>query len=78
VTRQHDRAVEDFTHLLQLPDAKRKVPRKHLLQAIAENYRQLEDWGQAVFWAQKAMEADPGDPRQKELLERILSGSKSH
>ncbi|MCG6892964.1 MAG: tetratricopeptide repeat protein [Desulfobacteraceae bacterium] len=78
VTRQHERAIEDFTHLLRLPEGKRKVPRKHLLQAIAENHRQLEDWGQAVYWAQKAMEADPADERLKELYERIFSAGRSH
>ena len=57
VTRQHQMAIDDFAKLLQVPDRQRRVPRKHLLYVIAENYRQMEDWGNAVYWGQKALAA---------------------
>jgi tetratricopeptide (TPR) repeat protein len=75
-TRQNELALEDFTRLLQFPENKRRVPRKHLLYAIAENYRQLEDWGQALHWAQKAHTADPGNERHRQLLEELKKKAK--
>ena len=71
VTRQHEEAVADFSRLLQVPDRLRKVPRKHLLYVIAENYRQMEDWGQAAYWAQQALRADPNNFRHQELLKKV-------
>ena len=71
VTGQHDLAIDDFTKVLQMPDRQRKVPRKHLLYVIAENYRQMRDWGQAVYWAQRALNADPGNQRHQELFKEI-------
>ena len=41
VIKQHEQAVSDFTKVLQFPDRKRRAPRKHLLYAVAENYRQM-------------------------------------
>jgi tetratricopeptide (TPR) repeat protein len=73
VTKQHDQAIADFTKLLQWPDRLRKVPRKHLLYVIAENYRQMEDWGQAVYYGKKALAADPGNQRHQELLKKIAA-----
>lgn len=71
VTREHLSAIADFSKLLTLPDGKRRVPRKHLLFVIAENYRQLEDWGQAIYWAKLALNADPGDERHQALFKSI-------
>lgn len=71
VTKQHEEAIEDFSRLLQFPGRMRKVPRKHLFYVIAENYRQLKDWGQALYWAQKAHDADPGNHRHQELLKEL-------
>ena len=71
VTRQHEEAIADFTKLLNWPDQHRKVPRKHLFYVIGENYRQMEDWGKALYWAQKAHDADPGNHRHRELLKEL-------
>jgi tetratricopeptide (TPR) repeat protein len=73
VNGKHEQAIADFTQLLQMPDRLRKVPRKHLLYVIAENYRRLEDWGQAVYYGQKALDADPGNQRHQELLKKIAA-----
>ena len=73
VTRQHEAAVADFTKLLQMPDHLLKVRRKHLYYVMAENYRQMADWGQAFFWAQKAHAADPDNQRHRELLKTITA-----
>jgi tetratricopeptide (TPR) repeat protein len=78
VTRQHEKAIADFTHLLQWPDHRRKVPRGHLLFVIAENYRQMEAYGEAIQWAQLALEADPENLRHQELLETVRSAAARH
>jgi hypothetical protein len=62
-------AVSDFVKLLKVPDRFRKVPRKHLLYAIAENYRQAENWAEAVFWGKQALEADPANQRPQQLVQ---------
>jgi tetratricopeptide (TPR) repeat protein len=71
VVGKHEQAIADFTKLLQMPAHLRKVPPKHLLYVIAENYRRLEDWGQAVYYGQKALDADPGNQSHQELLKKI-------
>jgi tetratricopeptide (TPR) repeat protein len=73
VTKQHQRAIDDFTKLLDASDSQRRVPRKHLLYAVAENYRQLKDWGQAAYWARQALAADPANRRHQELLKDIVA-----
>jgi tetratricopeptide (TPR) repeat protein len=73
VTGHHAEAISDFTKLLQIPRTRRKIPDKHLLYIIAENYRHLEQWGQAVYWAQMALNADPGDKRHQKLFEKIVA-----
>lgn len=79
VNRQHTEAIADFTRLLQMPDKERKVPKKHLSYVIAENYRQMADWGQAIYWAEQAVKADPGNERHKALYEMIVSNlNKGH
>ncbi len=70
-TRQNELAIDDFSKLLQFPETRRRVPRKHLLYAIAENYRQLKDWGKALHWAKKAHTADPGNERHRQLLKKL-------
>lgn len=77
VTRQNEQAIADFTTVLQIPDKHRKIPRKHLFYVIAENYRQMKDWGQAIYWAQKALDADPGNHRHQELFDEISSKAKA-
>jgi tetratricopeptide (TPR) repeat protein len=73
VLGKHEQAIADFIQLLQMPDQARKIPRKHLLYVIAENYRRLEDWEQAVYYGQKALDADPGNQRHQELLRKIAA-----
>jgi tetratricopeptide (TPR) repeat protein len=71
-TGKNAEAVEDFKKALQIPDNKRRCPKKHLFYVIAENYRQMEDWGQAIYWGQLAFQADPGNERHKQLLESLV------
>ena len=71
-TRQHQQAIDDFTRVLQFPDRERRVPRKQLLYGIAENYRQMEDWEQALDWGQQALDADPGNERHQQLLKEVF------
>ncbi|MFZ0133533.1 MAG: tetratricopeptide repeat protein [Desulfobacterales bacterium] len=76
VTRQHQLAIDDFMRLLQATDQQRRVPRKDLLYAIAENYRQMQDWGKAVFWGRQAVDADPENERHRELLAEATAKNK--
>ena len=71
VNRQHHLAISDFLKLLNVPDRLRKVPRKHLLYAIAENYRQLEDWKKASDWGKQALDADPANERHQQLVKEV-------
>jgi tetratricopeptide (TPR) repeat protein len=71
VNRQHDLAISDFDKLLKVPDRLRKVPRKHLLYAIAENYRQSGDWEKAAKWGKQALDADPDNPRHRQLMQEV-------
>jgi tetratricopeptide (TPR) repeat protein len=71
VIGRHDLAIADFSKVLDFPDRQRRVPRKHLLYVISENYRLAEDWGNALHWAKLAVDADPGNHRHQELLKRI-------
>ena len=77
VTQQHERAIDDFTRLLSIPDRMRKVPPKHLYYVIAENYRRLQQWGEAIYWARKAHDADPGNERHRQLLKEITANLKN-
>ena len=69
VLKRHADAIADFSRVLGFPDQHRRVARKNLYYAIAENYRQLADWGQAIHWGKLALDADPGNQRHQELLE---------
>jgi tetratricopeptide (TPR) repeat protein len=71
VRKEHSRAIADFSQLLRVPDRLRRVPRKHLLYAIAENYRQMADWGQALHWGKLALAADPSNERHRQLVEDV-------
>lgn len=71
VTGRHEEAISDLNRLMQLPENSRKVPRKLLLYVMAENYRRMEDWGQAVYWGQQASAADPGNKDFQTLLKGI-------
>ncbi len=69
--KRHTEAIADFSRVLAFPDKHRRVARKNLLYVIAENYRQMEDWGQAIHWGRQALAADPGNYRHQELLKAI-------
>lgn len=71
VIQKHARAVADFTKVLQLPDKQRNVPKKHLFYVLAENHRKMNDWGLAVYWSKKALDADPGNYRHQELYKEL-------
>lgn len=71
VMRQHQLAVADFIKVLKIPEHQRRAPRKQLLYAIAENYRQLKDWPQALFWGRQALDADPDNYRHQQLMKDI-------
>lgn len=68
VTRQHQQAITDFTRVLKFPDANRRSPLKHLQHALAENYRQLKDWHNALYWGKQALAADPDNDRNQKLV----------
>ena len=72
VIRQHEQAIADFIGVLQLPDRQRRAARKDLLYAIAENYRQMEDWQQALYWGRQVLDADPDNYRHQQLLKEIV------
>ena len=73
VNRQHQLAISDFVKLLRVPDHMRRVPRGHLLYAIAENYRQLKDWENSALWGKQALEADPTNQRHQELMQEVTT-----
>jgi len=73
VKKEHPRAIEDFEKVLRLPDAKRRAPKKDLLYGIAENYRQMEEWGKAIHWGKLALEADPDNARHRQLFKEVTA-----
>jgi len=77
VRKEHVLAIEDFEKVLRVPDAQRRVPKKNLLYGIAENYRQLEEWGMAVHWGKLALEADPHNERHRQLFKEVSGKSGS-
>lgn len=68
VLKRHADAIADFSRVLSFPDKHRRVPVKNLYYVIAENYRQMGDWGQAIYWGQQALDADPNNHRHQELV----------
>jgi len=44
VKKNHENAVADFKKVLDFPPEHRNAPLKHLLYAVAENYRQQKDF----------------------------------
>jgi tetratricopeptide (TPR) repeat protein len=77
VLKRHLDAIADFSRVLAFPDKYRRVARKNLLYVIAENYRQMGDWGQAIHWGQQALDADPGNYRHQELLKAVQAKARS-
>ncbi len=77
VRGRHDDAISDLNKLLQLPKKQLKVPRKLILYVMAENYRKMEEWGQAVYWGQMALDADPGNAEFQQLFRDIQEKASS-
>jgi tetratricopeptide (TPR) repeat protein len=77
VLKRHADAIADFSRVLAFPDKHRRVARKNLLYVIAENYRQMGNWGQAIHWGQLALDADPGNHRHQELLKAVQAKVRS-
>jgi tetratricopeptide (TPR) repeat protein len=71
VLKRHPEAIADFQKALGIPDTHRRAPAGHLLYAIAENMRQSERFREALEWGQKALEADPGNFRHRELVKTV-------
>jgi len=49
----------------------RNAPLKHVLYAIAENYRQQKDFPNALYWGEKALAEDPDNYRHQELVAEV-------
>ena len=68
VLRRHHEAVADFRRVLGIPPALRRVAAGPILYAIAENYRQLEDFARALQWGRQALAQEPRNARHLELV----------
>jgi tetratricopeptide (TPR) repeat protein len=68
VLRRHHEAVRDFKGVLGIPEGARRIAVGPIYYAIAENYRQLGDWAQALDWGRKALAEDPRNQRHLELV----------
>jgi tetratricopeptide (TPR) repeat protein len=71
VTGQQDRAIADFEKVLAIPSKHRRAPVQHLLYAIAENYRQKNDYAAALHWGQQALDTEPDNFRHQELVKEM-------
>jgi tetratricopeptide (TPR) repeat protein len=77
VLGHHERAIADFTRVLRFPDSERRAPRSHLLYGIAENYRQMKAWEQALDWGRQALDADPDNDRHQQLVREASRHAKT-
>ena len=68
VLRRHHEAVRDFKGVLGIPQKARRIAPGPIYYAIAENYRQLGEWAQALEWGRKALAEDPRNRRHMELV----------
>lgn len=68
VKKNHEGAVADFEKVLDIPPEIRNAPLAHVFYAIAENFRQLKDYQNALFWGEKALSEDPENERHKQLV----------
>ena len=71
VKKNHEAAVSDFKKVLNIPPKIRNVPLKHVLYAIAENYRQQLDYPKALHWGEKALTEDPRNHRHQKLVAEV-------
>jgi len=79
VKKNHEAAISDFIKVMAIPAKIRNVPLKHVLYAIAENYRQQMDYPNALHWGEKALLEDPRNYRHQKLVAEVkqLMGSAS-
>jgi tetratricopeptide (TPR) repeat protein len=71
VKKNHESAVNDIKKVLDMPPEVRNAPLKHVLYAIAENYRQHKDFPNALYWGEKALSEDPDNYRHQELIAEV-------
>jgi tetratricopeptide (TPR) repeat protein len=71
VKKKHEAAVSDFKKVLDIPPKIRNVPQKHVLYAIAENYRQQMNYPKALHWGEKALSEDPRNFRHQKLVAEV-------
>ncbi|MFC1811880.1 tetratricopeptide repeat protein [Thermodesulfobacteriota bacterium] len=76
VKKKHDLAVADFKKVLDFPSKVRNAPLKHVLYAIAENYRQKKDYSKALHWGEKALAEDANNYRHQELVAEAIERMK--
>jgi tetratricopeptide (TPR) repeat protein len=69
-------ALSDFKKVLEIPAALRRAPLQHLYYAIAETYRKLKDYPQALAFGQKALSEDPHNFRCQEFVSEMASKCK--
>lgn len=73
VKKDHAGAVADFKKMLDIPPEVSNAPKAHVLYAIAENYRQLKDYSNALHWGEQALSQDPENDRHKQLVAEAKS-----
>ncbi len=72
VKKNHDVAIADFKKVLKIPHESRNAPLKHVLYAIAENYRQQKDFPNALIWGERALSEDPDNFQHQELVTEVI------
>ena len=68
VKKNHEVAITDFKKVLDIPPESRNAPLKHVLYAIAENYRQQKDFPNTLLWGERALSEDPDNHQHRELV----------
>lgn len=71
VKKSHEDAIADFKKVMAIPSKIRHAPLKHLLYAIAENYRRQMDYASALHWGEKALSEDPRNHRHRKLVDAV-------
>ncbi|MBL0715467.1 MAG: tetratricopeptide repeat protein [Desulfosarcina sp.] len=71
VRQEYDRAITDFRKALAIPAPHRRAPVQHLLSAIAENYRLMKDYANALMWGHRALDEEPDNFRHQELVKAM-------
>lgn len=71
VQKNHENAIADFKKVLEIPSKFRNAPLKYILYAIAENYRQQQNFPKALYWGEKALAEDPNNFRHQNLVAEV-------